>query len=106
MSVETKCVSLQPISELKEPTKVQMIIDLHKKMENNRANRILVPSGLKAAIQGCLGYSQPTIRRALNGADDTRIAREIRTYALEHGGAEVPVVRWEKTDARTWVRKH
>jgi len=43
--------------------------------------------------------------RALDGADDTRVAREIRSYALEHGGAEVVPVRWEQVDGKTWVRK-
>lgn len=68
-------------------------------------NKILVPAGLKITMHRVLGYSRPTINRALDGADDTSVAREIRNYALEHGGAEVVPVHWEQVDGRTWVRR-
>ena len=68
------------------------------------ANKILVPHGAKEEAQRVLGYSQPTIRRALNGAADTKIARRIRCWALAHGGAEVEPVRYERVDNRTWKR--
>lgn len=68
------------------------------------ANKILVPHGAKEEAQRVLGYSQPTIRRALNGADDTKIARRIRMWALNHGGAEVLPTRYEKIDSRTWKK--
>ena len=68
-------------------------------------NKILVPAGLKMSMHRLLGYSRPTINRALDGADDTHVAREIRNYALEHGGAEVAPVHYEKVDERTWIRK-
>ncbi|MBR1786094.1 MAG: hypothetical protein IJ756_02895 [Paludibacteraceae bacterium] len=71
----------------------------------NASRKILVPSGLKMLMHRELGYSRPTINRALDGADDTHVAREIRSYALEHGGAEVVPVRWEQVDGKTWVRK-
>lgn len=45
------------------------------------ANKIYTPSGLRTEIQKRYGYSQPTIRRALNGADDTEVAKRIRRYA-------------------------
>jgi len=41
----------------------------------------------------------------MENASNTRVAREIRSYALEHGGAEVVPVRWEQVDGKTWVRK-
>ncbi len=69
------------------------------------AKKILVPHGAKEEAQRVLGYSQPTIRRALNGADDTKVARQIRRWALAHGGAEVEPARWERVDERTWVRR-
>ncbi|MCQ2313244.1 MAG: hypothetical protein MJZ84_07360 [Paludibacteraceae bacterium] len=45
------------------------------------ANKIYTPSGFRKEIQRVLGYSQPTIRRALGGCDDTQAARRIRCYA-------------------------
>lgn len=66
------------------------------------ANKILVPHGAKEMAQKVLGYSQPTIRRALNGANDTKVARRIRCWALAHGGAEVTPVKYERVDAKTW----
>lgn len=65
-------------------------------------NKILVPHGAKEEAQRVLGYSQPTIRRALNGADDTPTACRIRKWALDHGGAEVSSKRYVKVNSRTW----
>lgn len=56
------------------------------------ASMILVSYGMSKDIQKALGYSQPTIRRALRGADDTDVARRIRIYALKNGGVEVMAV--------------
>ncbi len=58
------------------------------------ATKIIAPHGVKKQIQRVFGYSQPTIRRAFNGCDDTYAAKRIRYYALLHGGAEY--VRSEK----------
>ena len=55
---------------------------------NNMATKIIAPHGVKKQIQRVFGYSQPTIRRAFNGYDDTYAAKRIRHYALLHGGAE------------------
>lgn len=55
---------------------------------NNMATKIIAPHGVKKQIQRVFGYSQPTIRRAFNGYDDTYAAKRIRYYALLHGGAE------------------
>ena len=52
----------------------------------NASRKILVPSGLKMLMHRELGYSRPTINRALDGA-------------------EVVPVRWEQVDGKTWVRK-
>lgn len=52
------------------------------------ATKIIAPHGVKKQIQRVFGYSQPTIRRAFNGCDDTYAAKRIRYYALLHGGAE------------------
>ncbi len=45
------------------------------------AKKIYTPSGFRKQIQHDLGYTQPTIRRALGGMDDTEAARKIRYYA-------------------------
>ncbi len=45
------------------------------------AAKIYTPSGFRKEIQEKLGYSQPTIRRALGGCDDTPAAKRIRYYA-------------------------
>lgn len=67
--------------------------------------RILMPQGMRVNIQRVLGYSQPTIRRALNGADDTRVAHEIRSFALEHGGVLVETeMMYVRTGVHTWKR--
>lgn len=42
------------------------------------------------SIHRVLGYSRPTINKALRGCLDTDYARKIRHYALAHGGVEVP----------------
>ena len=70
------------------------------------ATKIVTEHGLRQEIMTVYKTTYPTVREALSGSDSTRLRRDIRAYALAHGGAEVPAVRWEKTDARTWVRKH
>ncbi|MGN0235803.1 MAG: hypothetical protein ACI4BD_05790 [Paludibacteraceae bacterium] len=53
-------------------------------------SEILVKHGLKMEMYRVLGYSRPTINKALRGCLDTDYARKIRHYALAHGGVEVP----------------
>ena len=53
-------------------------------------SEILVKHGLKMEMYRVLGYSRPTINKALRGWLDTDYARKIRHYALAHGGVEVP----------------
>ncbi len=77
------------------------------KMTNNSETngRILVPQGMCVDIQRVLGYSQPTIRRALRGANDTLAARRIRKFAIEHGGATLSSnEKFVRVDAHTWRR--
>lgn len=66
------------------------------------AKRILVPSGMQTEMSRVLGYSRPTISRALNGAEDTCAAREIRSWAIEHGGAFANSSSYRKVDGKTW----
>ena len=74
------------------------------KMTNNSetGGRILVPQGMCSDIQRVLGYSQPTIRRALRGANDTLAARNIRKFAMENGGS-MPSAdeKYVRVDVRT-----
>lgn len=53
-------------------------------------SEILVKHGLKMEMYRVLGYSRPTINKALRGCLDTDYARKIRLYALLHGGVEIP----------------
>ena len=48
---------------------------------------------MKTEMHRVLGYSRPAINRALTGAVDTEISREIRDYALSHGGVEVKLTK-------------
>lgn len=48
---------------------------------------------MKTEIHRVLGYSRPAINRALTGSVDTDISREIRDYALSHGGVEVKLTK-------------
>ena len=70
---------------MKVATNIRKTIGIVK----NMAGVILIPRGVSIGIQNALGYSQPTIRRALRGADDTDAARRIRRYALQNGGVEL-----------------
>lgn len=73
---------------------------------NKTGLQILVPSGLKMEIHRTFGYGRTTINRALNGANDTPIARKIRAYALSHGGVEVRKTpeKYRQVDSKTWVK--
>lgn len=73
---------------------------------NKTGLQILVPSGLKMEMHKSFGYGRPTINRALDGANDTPIARKIRAYALAHGGVEVRKTpeKYRQVDSKTWVK--
>lgn len=69
------------------------------------ANKIIADWGLRSKIMSVFKTTYPTVREALNGSDSTKLRRDIRAYALAHGGVEVPAVRYEKEDGKTWIRK-
>lgn len=56
---------------------------------------ILTPRGLRVQIERVLGYTQPTIIKALRGdynednPGERRRAERIRRYALNNGGVEM-----------------
>lgn len=75
------------------------------KMTNNSetGGRILVPHGMCIDMQRTLGYSQPTIRRALGGSNDTPAAQRIRKFAMEHGGLiQTKTKTYMRIDTHTW----
>ena len=64
---------------------------------------IEVPSSLRKEIMARFNRSKPIVWRALNYVTDNRRAKEIRAYALSHGGSIVekdflPNCRTEHTD--------
>ena len=95
------CISLQRLSKLKDLG--DKITTKNSKIQ--MASKIIVDWGLRQEIMTVYKTTYPTVRDALNGSDSTKLRRGIRAYALAHGGVEVPAVRYEKTDERTWVRR-
>lgn len=69
------------------------------------ASKIIVDWGLRGEIMSVKNTNYPTVRDALNGSDSTKLRRDIRAYALAHGGVEVPAVHYEKVDGKTWIKK-
>ncbi len=53
------------------------------------ATKILTEHGLRKKIMLMLGASQPTIRLALDGDDNSEQKRKIRRFALQNGGVEI-----------------
>lgn len=54
--------------------------------------RIVIRHGLRKQIMTDLGVTYLTIRAALSFKSDTRMAKVIRLYALEHGGVTVTAI--------------
>ena len=52
--------------------------------------KILVANGEKRQLMEIFNKSHVTVRRALNGETDTKLARKIRKAAIERGGVEQP----------------
>lgn len=53
--------------------------------------RILVDNGCRTKIKNLTGASFPTIRKALNGKEDTPLSIRIRKEAINLGGVEKEV---------------
>ena len=51
--------------------------------------RIIVDFGVKRKIMQLLDCTYPTVRTALAGKSDTKLAQKIRKAALENGGMEL-----------------
>ena len=52
-------------------------------------NKILVDKGEKLALKELFRTSYPTVRKALSGKSESKLAYQIRKAALERGGLEV-----------------
>jgi hypothetical protein len=51
--------------------------------------KILIEYGKRKKLMALLNTTFPTVRKALNGAEDTELCRKIRRAALENGGVEM-----------------
>jgi hypothetical protein len=52
-------------------------------------NEILVPYGVKKEIMEGLGYTYPTIKKALRGESRSKASKKIRQAAINKGGYEI-----------------
>lgn len=59
-------------------------------MAQEKRNKILVPDGVRKKLRDCHQTTYPTVRKALNGTTNSKLATKIRHTALKHfGGVEV-----------------
>lgn len=59
-------------------------------MEQEKRNKILVPDGVRTQLRDLFNTSYPTVRGALNGETNSKLAQKIRHTAVERfGGVEL-----------------